>query len=147
MADIWTRAKRSLVMARILSQDTGPERAVRKMVYGMGYRYRLNVRSLPGRPDIVLRKYNAVIFVHGCFWHNHRGCIDGKLPKTRKGYWIPKLRNTRNRDLRNLRRLRRSGWKVLRLWDCDIQRRPQIVAGRILRFLDSEKGLQQKNTR
>ena len=133
--DIWTKEKRSEVMSRILSYNTKPEQRVRKMLTSMGYRYRLNVKDLLGKPDIVFRKYKSVIFVHGCFWHLHSGCRDGTLPKTRKSYWHTKLLKNKTRDACNIRALRRQGWKVLRLWECEIERKPEIVMNRLGKFL------------
>lgn len=135
--DIWTKEKRSEVMSRILSCNTKPERLVRKVLTSMGYRYRLNVKDLPGKPDIVFRKYKSVICVHGCFWHLHSSCRDGTLPKTRKSYWHNKLLENKNRDARNMRALRRQGWKVLRLWECEIERKPEIVINKLIKFLQT----------
>ena len=133
--DIWTKEKRSHVMSRILSRDTILERKVRKMLTSMGYRYRLNFKDLPGKPDIVLRKHNAVIFVHGCFWHLHSACRDGTIPKSRTDYWREKLYKNRARDARNMRDLRKKGWKVLRLWECEIERKPEKVFRKLRKFL------------
>ena len=134
--DIWSKEKRSQVMSRILSRDTIPEHQVRKILTSMGYRYRLNVTNLPGKPDIVLRKYNAVIFVHGCFWHLHSGCRDGTIPKSRTDYWREKLYKNKDRDARHMRDLRRKGWKVLRIWECELERKPEKVIDRIRKFLE-----------
>jgi DNA mismatch endonuclease (patch repair protein) len=101
--DIWSKEKRSHVMSRILSTNTGPEQRVRKILSSLGYRYRLHIKNLPGKPDIVLRKYNAIIFVHGCFWHLHSGCRDGTIPKTRTDYWTEKLSRNQQRDLKHIR--------------------------------------------
>jgi DNA mismatch endonuclease (patch repair protein) len=133
--DIWSKEKRSQVMSRILSRDTILERKVRKMLTSMGYRYRLNFKDLPGKPDIVLRKHNAVIFVHGCFWHLHSGCRDGTIPKSRTDYWREKLYKNKARDARNMRDLRKKGWKVLRLWECEIERKPEKVFRKLRKFL------------
>lgn len=133
--DIWSKRKRSEVMSLIRDKDTKPERIVRKLLTGMGFRYRLNVMTLPGRPDIVLRKYNAIIFVHGCFWHLCPHCGEGRIPSTRREYWEEKLLNNRRRDQRNIRRLRRQGWRVLRLWECDVEKRPDKVTRSLERFL------------
>lgn len=111
------------------------EQRVRRILASMGYRYRLNVKNLPGKPDIVLRKYKAVIFVHGCFWHLHSNCRDGTIPKTRVEYWQTKLLNNKARDERNIRTLRREGWKVLRLWECDIENKSEKVTQRLKNFL------------
>jgi len=133
--DIWTKEKRSEVMSKILSSNTKPEQRVRKMLTSMGYRYRLNVKGLPGKPDIVMRKHDAVIFVHGCFWHLHSGCRDGTLPKTRESYWHPKLLKNKARDARNMRKLKKDGWKVLRLWECEIEKKPEKVIDKLKKLL------------
>ena len=133
--DIWSQEKRSKVMSRISSRNTLLEQRVRRILASMGYRYRLNVKNLPGKPDIVLRKYKAVIFVHGCFWHLHSNCRDGTIPKTRVEYWQTKLLNNKARDERNIRTLRREGWKVLRLWECDIENKSEKVTQRLRNFL------------
>lgn len=93
----------------------------------MGCRYRLHVEDLPGKPDIVIRKYALVLFVHGCFWHLHT-CRDGTVPKSRTGYWKEKLINNRERDERHRAALRKQGWKILRIWECDVEKRPEKVA-------------------
>ena len=124
-------------MARILSRNTLLERRVRGILSSMDYRYRLNVKNLPGKPDIVLRKYGAVIFVHGCFWHLHSRCRDGTIPKSRTKYWREKLLINKIRDKKNIQTLRRQGWKVLRLWECEVENKPQVVGKRIKLFLES----------
>jgi len=133
--DIWSKEKRSEVMSKILSSDTGPERRVRKILTQLGYRYRLNVKELPGKPDIVLRKYNAVVFVHGCFWHLHSKCRDGTIPKTRRAYWEKKLLKNKERDTKNIQALKKQGWKVLRLWECEIEKHPEKAMEKIVRLL------------
>lgn len=132
--DIWSPAKRSAVMARISSKNTSPELFVRAVLRSMGLRYRLNVRTLPGCPDVVLRRHGAIIFVHGCFWHLHT-CRDGTIPKSRVAYWRRKLICNRDRDRKNMRRLTRGGWKVLRLWGCDIEKHPDRVVRKINKFI------------
>lgn len=136
--DIWSSEKRSEVMSRILSSNTLPERRVRKMLTTLGYRYRLNVRNLPGKPDIVLRKYNSIIFIHGCFWHLHSKCRDGTIPKSRTDYWKDKLLSNKKRDTKNIRKLKQQGWKVLRLWECEIEKEPDKVVKRIEKLLEGE---------
>jgi DNA mismatch endonuclease (patch repair protein) len=111
--------QRSANMARIRSKDTKPEMLVRKALHRLGFRFRLHVRSLPGRPDIVLPKYWTVIQVKGCFWHGH-SCPDGRLPKSNRDYWLPKLIRNQQRDIYNDRKLRRLGWSVHNLWECKI---------------------------
>lgn len=136
--DIWSKEKRSEVMSKILSNDTGPERRVRKILSTLGYRYRLNVKNLPGKPDIVLRKYDLIIFVHGCFWHLHSRCRDGTIPKSRTEYWKDKLLKNKERDAKNIRELKRQGWKVLRLWECEIEKKPEKVIKKIEKFLKAD---------
>lgn len=134
--DNLSRAERSEIMARVRSTDTRPEMLVRKLVYALGYRYRLHARELPGRPDIVFRKRAKVIFIHGCFWHRHTGCALARLPKSRLDFWLPKLEGNKTRDDRNRRELQRMGWKVLTVWECQLNR-PARMADRIRRFLDA----------
>lgn len=136
--DIWSTEKRSEVMSKILSSNTLPERRVRKMLTALGYRYRLNVKGLPGKPDIVLRKYNSIIFIHGCFWHLHSKCRDGTIPKSRTEYWKNKLLKNRKRDTKNIRELKQQGWKVLRLWECEIEKEPNKVVEKIEKLFQAE---------
>lgn len=133
--DIWSKEKRSEVMSNIRSKNTSPEIRVRKMLFSQGYRYRLHVKNLPGKPDIVLRKYNAVIFVHGCFWHLHSECRDGTIPKTRTGYWKDKLLRNKERDKEHKRELQKQGWRVLQLWECEIENKPKEVLERLNNFI------------
>src|SRR5687767_2131660 len=100
-------------MARVRGRDTGPEMVVRRLVHGLGYRFRLHGRGLPGRPDLVFRSRSKVIFVHGCFWHRHKDCALARVPKSRLEFWEPKLESNRVRDESNLRALKASGWRVL----------------------------------
>ncbi len=103
-------------------KDTKPEMAVRRLVHGMGYRYRLHITSLPGKPDLVFASRRKVIFVHGCFWHRHpsSSCKLARMPKSRPEFWVPKLGGNRLRDERNKRELKKQGWKVLSIWECQI---------------------------
>ncbi len=119
MADSLTPAERSERMSRIRSRDTKPEIWVRKALHAHGFRFRLHRRDLPGRPDIVLPKYNAVVFVQGCFWHAHR-CQKGRIPATRSGFWKSKFEANQQRDARNTRALRASGWRVCTIWECEL---------------------------
>jgi len=136
--DIWSKEKRSEVMSKILSSNTLPERRVRKILTAMGYRYRLNVKNLPGKPDIVLRKYNSIIFIHGCFWHLHSKCRDGTIPKSNTEYWGKKLLGNKKRDARNIRELRKRGWKVLRLWECEIEKETIKVMIKLEKLIKSD---------
>jgi len=108
-------------MSRIRDRDTRPELAVRRLVYGMGYRYRLHRKDLPGRPDLAFISRRKALFVHGCFWHRHLGCALGRLPKSRLEFWIPKLERNQLRDLENQERLQQMGWKCLVVWECEIK--------------------------
>ena len=114
-----TPAQRSANMARIRSKDTKPELLVRSALHRLGFRFRLHSRDLPGRPDIVLPKHQIIIQVKGCFWHGHT-CADGRLPKSNRTYWLPKLRKNKERDIRNDRKLRSLGWSVRNLWECQV---------------------------
>ena len=117
--DNLSRVERSEIMSRVRSKDTRPELLVRKLVHALGYRYRLHARDLPGQPDLVFRRTRKVIFVHGCFWHRHKGCPLARLPKSRLDFWIPKLEGNRQRDQRNRGALLKDGWKVLTVWECE----------------------------
>lgn len=120
MADVFTKAKRSEVMGRIKGKDTYPERAVRSMIHRMGYRFRLHRAGLPGKPDIVLPRYKAVILVHGCFWHRHRGCRFAYVPKRRKAFWVEKFDSNVARDRRVIKELGKLGWNVIVVWECEL---------------------------
>ena len=108
-----TRETRSFNMSRIRSKDTKPELLVRKFLFSQGYRYRINVKTLPGTPDIVLRKFNSVIFVHGCFWHGHKNCKYYTIPKTRTLWWKEKITRNKYLDKKNTELLRKAGWQVI----------------------------------
>lgn len=120
MADTFTSEKRSEVMRRIRSAGTTPEIRVRKELHRLGYRFRINKKELPGKPDIVLPKYRAILLIHGCFWHQHTGCKSGRMPMSRQDYWIPKLERNIARDLRNIDALYALGWNVRVVWECEI---------------------------
>jgi DNA mismatch endonuclease, patch repair protein len=108
-------------MRLVRSRDTKPEIKVRSLLHNLGFRFRLQRKDLPGKPDIVLPKHNTVIFVHGCFWHRHKGCKEASMPATHKDYWIPKFNKTVERDKRNQKELRRLGWNIVTLWECQIK--------------------------
>ena len=137
MADKLSARQRSWNMSRIRSRDTNPELAVRRSLRRLGYRYRLHRNDLPGKPDIVLPKHRIVIFVHGCFWHQHAGCIDCSNPKTNIKYWSPKLLANLQRDRKNRRTLRRLGWTAIVIWECQTQRTEQL-RDRLSRKLNSK---------
>ncbi|MBI28808.1 MAG: very short patch repair endonuclease [Pelagibacteraceae bacterium] len=117
MTDVFTKKKRSEVMSLIKSRNTKPELFVRSFLHKKGYRFRLHQKNLPGKPDIVLKKYKTIINVNGCFWHHHQ-CGKYKLPKTNKKFWLSKLTNNRKRDLINNKKLKKLGWKVYNNWEC-----------------------------
>lgn len=120
MIDRVSEQKRSIIMSSVGSKDTGPEMVVRKMLHGVGYRYRLHKRSLPGSPDIVFQRRKKVIFVHGCFWHGH-GCRYGRLPKSKTEYWETKISANKERDAKNVTQLAKLGWEVLVIWQCQLK--------------------------
>jgi DNA mismatch endonuclease (patch repair protein) len=126
--------KRSLIMAAVHSENTKPEMAVRRTVHAMGYRYRLHDRKLPGKPDLVFASRRKTIFVHGCFWHRHRGCKYATTPKTRTDFWEAKFAANVARDRRNRRELKRLGWAVLTVWQCELKK-PEKLAERLDDFL------------
>lgn len=112
---------RSENMRRILSRNTEPEKAVRRLLHGLGFRFRLHQQDLPGCPDIVLPKWGTVIFVHGCFWHMHPGCKRARVPRSAGPYWIEKLERNIRRDKHVCSELKRLGWKVLIVWECELR--------------------------
>ena len=131
--------RRSWNMSRIRGRDTAPERAVRSILHRLGMRFSLRHRELPGKPDIVLPARGAVVFVHGCFWHQHSGCRLAVMPQTRQAFWMEKLERNVARDGKNARALRRLGWRVVTVWECelaDVER----VARRLRRLLGATKG-------
>lgn len=128
--------RRSENMKRIRCKDTSPEMAVRRLVHRMGFRYRLHVQALPGRPDLVFPRLKKIIQVQGCFWHQHRGCPQAHIPKSRVEYWRPKLTKNRKRDRENEKRLQRDGWAVLTIWECEV-RELNAVSERITTFLNT----------
>lgn len=121
MVDRLDTAARSALMRSIKASNTSPELFVRQLLHRLGYRFRLHRKDLPGKPDIVLPKHKAVIFVNGCFWHSHLACKAGHVPKSRIEYWGPKLEKTKARDIRNNANLEAAGWRVLVIWECDVK--------------------------
>jgi len=134
--DTLTPEERSERMSRIRSKGMRPEMFVRKLVFALGYRYRLHARDLPGCPDLVFRPRRKVIFVHGCFWHHHLHCPIGRMPKSRLDFWKPKLEGNHERDEKNNKALRREGWKVLTIWECELKSTGRLET-RLRRFLDA----------
>ena len=118
MTDILKASDRSRLMSKVRSRDTAPELVVRRLAHRLGFRFRLHRRSLPGCPDLVFPRYHAAVFVHGCFWHGHRGCRRSIRPTTNTAFWNEKLAGNAKRDHRNMKRLRGLGWRVLIVWEC-----------------------------
>ncbi len=133
MADVHTPAQRSFNMSRIRGRDTKPEVLLRSLLHRAGFRFRKNVKSLPGKPDIVLPKYRAVVRVHGCYWHRHEGCRFTTTPATRQSFWAEKFNSTVERDLNTKRMLAKQGWRVFTVWECELNEDPTAAAERILR--------------
>lgn len=125
MPDILSPAKRSWLMSRIRGKNTKPELAVRRTLHALGARFRLHRKDLPGNPDIVLPRHRLCVFVHGCFWHLHTDCDAGRLPKSRRAWWRKKLEGNKARDKRSTTALRRLGWRVIVVWECQIG--PRLV--------------------
>ena len=121
MTDVFSESKRSYVMSRVGSQNTTPEKIVRSHLHRRGFRFRLHGKKLPGKPDIVLPKYGAVVFVHGCFWHRHYGCRYATTPATRTKYWNDKFRRNQERDRKQQQGLIELGWRVMIVWECEIR--------------------------
>lgn len=121
MTDVHEPEVRSYNMSRIRGKDTKPELIVRKYLFKKGFRYRLHVKGLPGKPDIVLPKYKTVIFVNGCFWHGHKGCSYFVLPQTRTEWWLQKIKTTTARDKAAEMALQVMGWKIILLWECELK--------------------------
>jgi len=119
--DVHNKNTRSYNMSRIKGKNTKPEMLVRKFLFANGFRYRLNVKTLPGKPDIVLPKYKTVIFINGCFWHGHKGCKYFVVPKTRTEWWLSKIKDTQKRDREAEIQLNVQCWKVITLWECQLK--------------------------
>jgi DNA mismatch endonuclease (patch repair protein) len=136
--DNLTPEQRSAQMSKVRSKDTKPEMFVRRLVYGMGYRYRLHDGKLPGKPDLTFSSRRKVIFVHGCFWHGH-DCQLGRIPKSRVEFWVGKIETNRSRDEANIEKLGRLGWKSQVVWECQL-RDADRLAGKIKRFLGVTDG-------
>lgn len=134
--DVLTKAQRSLCMSRIRGKDTKPEMVVRRLVHGLGFRFRLHSRALPSRPDLVLARLATVVLVHGCFWHMHRCRFGRVVPATRTDFWQAKRRGNVARDVRSEQALRRLGWRVIVVWECET-RVPERLLARLNRRLTS----------
>ena len=134
--DKLTPERRSRNMQRIRSKDTEPELLLRSLLHGLGYRFRLHRPDLPGKPDIVFPGRHKAVFMHGCFWHQHSECSEGRIPASRREYWEPKLARTKARDAAALRALRKAGWRVRVVWQCELERNAARQLRRLVRFLE-----------
>ncbi|MDG4476856.1 very short patch repair endonuclease [Thiovibrio frasassiensis] len=139
MVDTLSLKERSERMSRIRGKDSNPEMKLRRLVHGLGFRYRLHVKNLPGKPDLVFPARHAVIFMHGCFWHRHEGCKLARLPKSKLDFWEEKLETNRQRDLSHHQQLLELGWNVLVVWECQLGD-PVNVSRIIQEFLNPFKG-------
>lgn len=140
MTDIFSKEKRSKIMSNISSRNTKPEVILRKALFSKGYRYRINYKNLPGKPDIVLSKYRTTIFVNGCFWHAHPNCKDAHLPKTNTKFWKNKIASNVERDKKNIQQLEGLGWNVILIWECEIKKKNMdSLISRIINSLSQEQ--------
>lgn len=138
MNDVVDAVTRSRMMASIRDRNTKPELAVRRGLHAKGFRYRLHAGDLPGRPDIVLPKHHAVVFVHGCFWHRHDGCNYAAMPASRQGFWKRKFDENRSRDRRAVEALRRLGWRVFIVWECGMKHDPEGTIRELARLITDD---------
>lgn len=120
--DIWSKQKRSEVMSKIRGKNTKPEMILRSQLFKQGFRFRVHQKDLPGKPDIVLPKYKTIIFVHGCFWHYHKDCREGRIPSTNSKFWKEKLQRNISKGEANIKTLKKEKWKVFVVWECEIEK-------------------------
>ena len=139
--DIWSQEKRSQVMSKIRSKNTKPELLLRSLLHQAGYRFRVYRKDLPGKPDLALAKYRTVIFVHGCFWHYHDECNEGRVPDTNSKFWREKLSKTVARDKKHQKKLRDMGWKVVVVWECEIEKQTERTLKRVVSQLEKQQNL------
>ena len=132
MTDVHEPDVRSYNMSRIRNKDTQPELIVRRFLFRNGFRYKLHVKHLPGKPDIVLPKYKTILMIHGCFWHGHENCRYFSTPGTRREWWLEKIAKTKKRDHVNIKKLTEMGWKVITIWECEIKTDSNIKLTEIL---------------
>lgn len=128
MVDFVSKEKRSKIMRGVKSKNTKPEMLVRSMLHAQGYRFRLHRKDLPGNPDICLPKHKTIIFVHGCFWHHHQACKEGRIPESNNTFWKEKIHKNMERDQRAISALIDLGWKVIVLWECEIKDSKSLIS-------------------
>ncbi len=136
--DNMTPQQRSQTMSKIRSHNTSPEQRIRSALHRCGYRFRKNLTNLPGTPDIVLKKFKTVIFVNGCFWHQHAGCPKASMPKSNEDYWQKKFHKTIVRDAKNIKKLQELGWRVIVVWECEIDENLEKTASKIKKILSKQ---------
>ena len=139
MADVHEPEVRSYNMSQIKGKDTKPEILVRKFLHANGYRYRLHDKKLPGKPDIVLKKHNTVIFIHGCFWHGHEGCKYFVVPNTRTQWWLSKINRNKEKDKESTETLQKENWNIITIWECELkkEKRKKTLEELIQKLLNS----------
>jgi DNA mismatch endonuclease, patch repair protein len=140
MADNLTTQQRKYAMSRVRGQNTKPEKMVRSLLHRLGFRFRKNVKNLPGKPDVVLPKYRTAIFVNGCFWHGHENCKRATIPNTRREFWEQKISSNSSRDKKATELLQQSGWRVVTIWQCQLrnQRESEDLVRKIVTLLTTE---------
>lgn len=141
MADVFTKKKRSDIMSKIRAKNTKPELLVRQFLFSKGFRYRLHQNALPGKPDIILKKYKTVIFVNGCFWHGHKNCKKSILPTSNITFWKEKIQANIDRDKRSKRSLKKLGWSIFTIWECNIENKMAFTKtmNKLLKYLNDIK--------
>lgn len=139
MSDIVSPQVRSRMMASIRGRNTKPEMTVRRYLHGKGFRYSLSSGTLPGKPDLALRRHKVAVLVHGCYWHGHQGCRFATTPTTRAGFWKKKFRENGARDARVVSQLQKLGWRVAVVWECALRKNPELALKRLERFLLSNR--------
>lgn len=139
--DMYSKLKRSEIMSHVKGHDTRPELVLRKYLFQLGFRYRVNVSFLPGKPDIVLPKYNTIIFVHGCFWHGHENCKSATIPKSNVEFWTNKISRNKSRDKKNYKALKELGWRVIIIWECSLSndKKRQAAFAKLIKKLQIKK--------
>jgi DNA mismatch endonuclease, patch repair protein len=139
MADVHEPHIRSYNMSRIRGKNTKPEMIVRRFLHSQGFRFRLHDKKLPGKPDIVLKKYRTVIFIHGCFWHGHEGCKYFVVPKTRTEWWLNKINRNKDNDAKAMSALNSTSWKVIEIWECELKQDALVTIANLLKALNARK--------
>jgi DNA mismatch endonuclease (patch repair protein) len=139
MTDTVNKSKRAWMMSRVRSKNTHPEIVVRSFLHNLGFRFRLHSSALPGRPDIVLRRFKTVVFVNGCFWHHHGRCGRARIPSSNSQFWTTKITRNVTRDRRNIRELRRLGWNVIVVWECRTKK-PEMLSRALCSLLCKREG-------